>query len=55
MIRNQSVPGSSRGSYDRRQDHKLVAKDEQLDVRDVQTAATPNERSQQRPEREVEK
>jgi hypothetical protein len=34
---------------------ELVAKDEQLDVVDVQTAATANERSQQRPEREVEK
>src|SRR5512132_483924 len=34
---------------------ELVAQDQQLDVLDVQTAATPNERSQQRPEREVEK
>ena len=37
------------------QDLELVAKDEQLDVLDVQTAATADERSQQRPEREVEK
>jgi hypothetical protein len=36
------------------QDLELVAKDQQLHVLDVQTAATPNERSQQRPEREVE-
>jgi hypothetical protein len=33
------------------QDLELVPKDKQLDVLDVQTAATPNERSQQRPER----
>ena len=33
---------------------ELVAQDEQLDVRDVQTAATANEHSQQGPEREVE-
>jgi len=31
------------------QDLELVAKDEQLDVLDVQTAATSDERSQQRP------
>jgi hypothetical protein len=37
------------------QDLELVAQDQQLDVLDVQTAATPNERSQQRPGREVEK
>ena len=37
------------------QDHELVTQDEQLDVLDVQTAATPNERAQQGPEREVEK
>jgi hypothetical protein len=37
------------------QDLELVAQDQQLDVLDVQTAATPNERSKQRPEREVEK
>jgi hypothetical protein len=37
------------------QDLELVTKDEQLDVLDVQTAATANERAQQRPEREVEK
>jgi hypothetical protein len=37
------------------QDLELVTKDEQLDVLDVQTAAAPNERSEQRPEREVEK
>jgi hypothetical protein len=37
------------------QDLELVAQDQQLDVLDVQTAATPNERSKQRPEREIEK
>jgi putative transposase len=37
------------------QDLELVTKDEQLDVLDVQPTATPDERSQQRPEREVEK
>jgi hypothetical protein len=37
------------------EDLELVTKDEQLDVLDVQPAATANERSQQRPEREVEK
>ena len=37
------------------QDLELVTQDQQLDVLDVQTAATPNERSKQRPEREVEK
>jgi Nitronate monooxygenase len=37
------------------QDLELVTKDEQLDVFDIQTAAAPNERSEQRPEREVEK
>jgi hypothetical protein len=36
------------------QDLELVAQDEQLDVLDVQTAATANERAQQRPEREIE-
>ena len=36
------------------QDLELVAQDEQLDVLDVQATATPNERAQQRPEREVE-
>jgi hypothetical protein len=37
------------------QDLELVAQDEQLDVLDVQAAATPNERAQERPERNVEK
>ena len=37
------------------QDRELVAQDEQLDVLDVQAAATPNKRAQQGPEREVEK
>jgi hypothetical protein len=54
MIRNQ-VSLVRAAADDRRQDLKLVAKDEQLDVRDVQTAATQNERSQQRPVCEVEK
>jgi hypothetical protein len=31
-------------------DLELVTKDEQLDVLDVQPTATPNERSQQRPD-----
>jgi hypothetical protein len=35
------------------QDLELVAQDEQLDVLDVQTAATADERAQQRPEREI--
>ena len=37
------------------QDLQLVVQDQQLDVLDIQGAATPNERAQQRPEREVEK
>jgi hypothetical protein len=37
------------------QDLELVTNDEQLDVLDVQPARTPNERAQQRPEREVDK
>jgi hypothetical protein len=37
------------------QDLELVAQDQHLDVLDVQATTTPNERSQQRPEREVEK
>ena len=37
------------------QELELVTKNEQLDVLDAQATATPNERSQQRPEREVEK
>ena len=36
------------------QDLELVTQDEQLDVLEVQTAATPHERAQQRPERDVE-
>jgi catechol 2,3-dioxygenase-like lactoylglutathione lyase family enzyme len=35
------------------QDLELVAQDEQLDVLDVPTAATADERAQQRPEREI--
>jgi hypothetical protein len=37
------------------QNLELVAQDQQLDVLDVHAAATPNERAQERPEREVEK
>jgi hypothetical protein len=37
------------------QNLELVAQDQQLDVLDVHAAATPNERAQQRPEREVAK
>jgi hypothetical protein len=37
------------------QDLQLAAQDEQLDVLDIQAAATPNKRAQQRPERNVEK
>ena len=37
------------------QDLELVTKNEQLDVLDAQATATPNERSQERPERHVEK
>jgi hypothetical protein len=36
------------------QNVRLVAQDQQLEVLHVQTAATSDERSQQRPEREVE-
>jgi hypothetical protein len=37
------------------QDVELVTQDEQLDVLDIQTTTTPDERSQQGPERELEK
>jgi hypothetical protein len=36
------------------QNLQLVAQDQQLDVLDIQATATPNERAQQRPERDVE-
>jgi hypothetical protein len=60
MARRRRQQGTIRGTKLRprhlaAQDLELVAQDQQLDVLDVQTAATPNERSQQRPGREVEK
>ena len=58
MANRRRQQGTIRGTKGRprhlaAQELELVAKDEQLDVLDVQTAATPSERSQQRPEREV--
>ena len=54
MASRRRQQGTIRGAkvrprYLAAQDLELVTKDEQLDVPDVQTAATPNERSHQRP------
>jgi hypothetical protein len=56
VARRRRKKGTIRGTKVRprhlaAQDLELVAQDEQLDVLDVQPAATTDERSQQRPER----